>query len=131
MFVCVWVSGCEWVCRSTRFCCGSTPVPSKSSNFWLCWTSTLQHHPTTTPPRVSCVGSQIGPPSRPLVATAAGLPGMPQWPFLRPHCPAATYPRATRCGSSQPTPCDSISASKTGPKHYCCLGPCPTPLWAG
>ena len=59
-----------------RFC--STPVLSKPSNLSLRWTSTRQHHPTTTPPGVSCAGSQTGPPSRPLVATVAGLPGVPR-----------------------------------------------------
>ena len=57
------------------------PGTIEAQQFLLCWTSTHQHHPTITPPGVFCADSQTEPPSRPLVAMVAGLPGAPTGHF--------------------------------------------------
>ena len=85
-------------------------------------------HPTTTPPGISCARSQIGSPSRPLVAMTAGLPSAPRRRFPWPWHPAATHPKAVGHQPGQPIPCDSLLDLETGPRLLAsCTGYCQGP----
>ena len=91
----------------TAFVLGSTPVPSKPSDLSLCWTSTRQHHPTTSPLGVCCAGSQAIPsPPRTLVSTVADLSDAPRQQFHGHGPQLPLTPGVSSMGLASPPLCD-------------------------